>query len=173
MMVLVSSVAILLVFCLMNLINAFLLNFNICVILSGAIICFVTRLSSTFLIVFLLVCGGLFLDALTFNYRFGDSVFIYLIFYVFYPLLEAKLTSVPRQTSIILAQLCNVTFILYEYIMHHVSFYTKDFLATLIFSQVIVYFFDKVFVSICALVESKKERNPFNITQNIFKNNDF
>lgn len=147
--------------------NAFLMQYNLYIVLAGAIIRIVSELLDIVPATILLIFNGLLLDAMNFSPHFGGSVVIYLLFYGIYRYVSENNKNFIENFSSIMVQTLNLVFILYFGI---VQMQVIPLLQTIILSQIVVYFLDRGLVRLNAWIFKKRDKNPFNIARNFSKN---
>lgn len=152
--------------------NTCLLDYGLYIIVSSAIIRSVVTFLNITLASVVLIFNGFFLDAFIFSPLFGGSVFIYLLFYVFYYAFFDKNTNKKGLFNILSIQCLNVVFFVYSFILSDKIWGLRNFILSLILSQILVYFLDFFLFSLSKSLLVKNEQNPFNVARDFFKNDE-
>lgn len=164
------SCSILFVFCLTLFCNACLLQYNLYIIFAGAIIRTVSEMLDIVPASLLLIFSGLLLDALNFTSYFGGAAAIYLFFYGIYRYILENNKNFIENFPFVVVHSLNLVFIAYFAATQMTKPRALSLIPTVIFSQVMTYFLEKILSKISMFLFPKVDKNPFNIAQNFSKN---
>lgn len=150
--------------------NAFLVQYDLHVVLAGVIIRVVSEWLAIAPASILLIFSGLSLDSINFAPYFGGSAMIYLFFYGVYRYVLENNKRYIENFPCIMVQSSNFIFIIYFVATQMTGGRIYSLGTTIILSQILIYFFEKFLFRITTLTLPKVDKNPFNIAQNFSKN---
>ncbi len=170
MIILSASISVLFVACFTLFCNSYLIDYNIHLFFSGVVIRFITEFLDVIPASLLLIFSGWLMDSINFVPRFGDSAIIYLLFYGIYRYMLANNVHYAEKFGTIVVQILNFIFILYACFVNFENFSVSVVILAIVFSQVMVYFLEIILFKINLWVAQKKDKNPFHVAQDFFKN---